>query len=676
MASIRELCKWCLLALLALVCVFIFEVLFLEAAASAQISPGPLSQAHASLDGPMGCIRCHAVRAGSPQFHCLDCHQEIASRLRQGRGLHPRLMDRSGGNAACVKCHSEHNGVNFALVKWEQISAHFDHTKTGFTLDGKHLGLACAKCHTPEKISAGERRTILVKDLRGTYLGLSPTCTSCHEDKHRDQLGANCRQCHDTGAWKPVRNFDHAKTRYPLTGAHVEIACQKCHTPMTGGALKYAGLRFEHCSSCHSDPHHAAFQQGCESCHNTSSWKSTAFLVKFDHSTTKYPLTGKHAELGCERCHRGADFKTQIAFQACSDCHNPDPHNGQFAQRADKGRCDACHTTEGFKPARFQLAEHNLTDFPLRGKHAVLECAKCHKPAGRATLYKVKFALCTDCHQDAHRGQFAGTLYFNRCEQCHNEDSYRPSTFGMARHQKSSFPLTGGHVAVICSDCHKPAGANHPVAMQVHPSLSNGNETIDRETRTAVYHFNALSCTTCHKDPHRGEFAARMGKADSAGRPEGCEACHSTQSWRELRHFDHESTRFSLVGAHRALECAACHRPPNLERNLLNVDFKSAPLSCEGCHKDTHAGQFRHGDAVTACMECHNSTKWRPSLFDHEKTTFSLKGAHQKVGCANCHVLMKSVNGKDVLFYKPVPTACAACHGGTVTASQGGSGGQ
>jgi hypothetical protein len=36
------------------------------------------------------------------------------------------------------------------------------------------------------------------------------------------------------------------------------------------------------------------------------------------------------------------------------------------------------------------------------------------------------------------------------------------------------------------------------------------------------------------------------------------------------------------------------------------------------------------------------------------------------VRCARCHTLMKSVEGKDVLFYKPTPKECAACHGANV----------
>jgi LSD1 subclass zinc finger protein len=97
----------------------------------------------------------------------------------------------------------------------------------------------------------------------------------------------------------------------------------------------------------------------------------------------------------------------------------------------------------------------------------------------------------------------------------------------------------------------------------------------------------------------------------------------------------------------------------------MNVDFKAAPTQCEDCHEDIHGKQFATME-VTRCAECHNSMKWKPSLFDHDKrTTFALRGAHQNVRCAACHKLTRVVGAKTVVFYKPTPKDCAACHGPT-----------
>jgi NAD-dependent SIR2 family protein deacetylase len=54
-------------------------------------------------------------------------------------------------------------------------------------------------------------------------------------------------------------------------------------------------------------------------------------------------------------------------------------------------------------------------------------------------------------------------------------------------------------------------------------------------------------------------------------------------------------------------------------------------------------------------------------LFDHEKTAFSLKGAHEQVVCSACHKNLREVDAKQVLFYLPTPKECSACHGAEVS---------
>jgi len=620
-------------------CRVILFVVLIPVLASTQISPGPLSRAHQEVEGATNCTRCHAVKSSTPDFRCLDCHREIAVRLQQRRGLHASFVAPGAPSNSCVKCHSDHNGENFQMVRWEPKT--LDHSKTGYKLEGKHAALACNRCHNREKIAPAERPAILTKDLNRSYIGLSQSCTSCHEDKHRGKLGSRCETCHNSVDWKVNKIFDHSKTKYPLTGGHVAVNCQKCHAQAADGMPRYIGLKFGRCADCHTDPHHGAFKQSCEECHTTAGWKKTSSLVaKFDHSSTKYPLEGKHAQVNCETCHHGSDFKKPIAFKFCADCHNPDPHNGQFAKRTDQGACESCHSVNDFKPAKYGLAEHNKSAFPLREKHADILCAKCHVPAGKATVYKVKFGLCLDCHKDVHAGQFANAPYFDRCEQCHNETTFHKTAMTLARHQKIDFKLTGGHVAVACIDCHQPIGNKGP----------------------ARYHFEDLSCATCHEDPHRHQFAERMAKG--RGQDTGCVVCHSTKEWKDISIFDHSSTAFALKGAHRAVACDGCHHPPNMERTLKNVDYRLAPAKCEECHENIHGPQFaQKGSGATVCSDCHTDVKWNPTTFDHEKTSFSLRDAHENVRCKSCHANFQDVNGKSVLFYKPTPAACAACHG-------------
>jgi hypothetical protein len=99
-----------------------------------------------------------------------------------------------------------------------------------------------------------------------------------------------------------------------------------------------------------------------------------------------------------------------------------------------------------------------------------------------------------------------------------------------------------------------------------------------------------------------------------------------------------------------------------METQLVKADFTAAPSKCEACHDDVHGKQFEK-DGVTSCVDCHNTMKWKPSLFDHDKSTkFPLQGLHQNVPCAGCHKDNRDVEGKKVLFYQHTPRECEDCH--------------
>jgi hypothetical protein len=623
-----------------------FLLLLLVSPLHAQLSPGPLSKAHQSLSGTTQCTSCHTLRVGARELKCVECHVEIGQRLKEHRGLHATLVKNPADGQECAKCHSEHNGADFYLIHWDGPINSFDHRKAGYLLEGKHAQIECAKCHTPANIIPTQRTQIKVQDLTRTWLGLSKDCVTCHKDPHNGRLGPNCTECHNFSDWKAASGFDHSKTRYPLTGLHIKVACEKCHAPSTpGGSARLTGMAFGSCADCHKDPHRGSFTQTCDTCHTTSGWNSVRMPSSFDHSKTKYPLLGKHVSVACEDCHARGDFKKPVAFAQCVDCHTPDPHKGQFSARADKGECASCHTVNGFKPSTYGVKEHASSKYPLEGKHVKVECAKCHLPAGKDTIYKVKFELCADCHKDVHDGQFAAAPYKNRCEECHTVKDFHRTNFSIAMHRKTRFVLTGAHVAVSCADCHK---------------VGLGG----RKDKVLPFHFEDRTCTACHQDPHHGEFKERMAALRANGSPLGCEACHNVRSWTDVTGFDHSKTKFPLEGAHRGVSCGECHMAP---AGSHEVQFKGAPKNCEACHADPHAGQFAAKDRTTVCGDCHAVKSWVPSTFDHDKRTqFPLQGGHAGVECAMCHTLLREIEGKFILFYKPTPKNCTDCHGADV----------
>ena len=623
--------------------------LFFSASATAQISPGPLSRAHQSVSGVTQCASCHKFGAGGG-LKCLECHTEISQRLTANQGFHAAVVKRDNPNKDCVRCHSEHNGEDFRLIRWDPSLEKFDHQKTGYALEGKHAALECQQCHNAKFIQQPLRPLIREKDLNHSFLGLSRDCLTCHEDFHKGQLGKDCQSCHNTTTWKDVSRFNHAKTRYPLTGLHMKVACAKCHAPAAPNEPpRFTGLKFSTCSACHNDPHHGTFKKDCDSCHSTSGWKqlsAAGLSSQFDHSKTAFPLLGKHRTVDCAACHRSGDFKQPVAHALCADCHKPDPHGGQFVKRKDGGKCEACHTVEGWKPSTFTVKEHAASAYPLEAAHAKVQCGKCHVPEGKATRFKIKFSECTNCHQDQHGGQFTAAPLLNRCESCHTVKGFAPSTFTLARHRQTRFVLTGAHLAVPCADCHAPKTKG--------------------VTSSAPYHFTDLGCPTCHEDVHRGQFKDIMARKRPDGRTLGCEGCHGVKDWKDLSRFDHDHTAFALTGSHKAVACIQCHKPSGQDTTMRNVSFRTAPKVCDQCHEDPHGAQFARNGKTPGCEQCHNAGKWRPSLFDHEKTAFSLRGAHQQVRCTGCHKTLREVGEKQVLFYLPTPKECVACHGSNV----------
>src|SRR5207245_1673037 len=246
----------------------------------------------------------------------------------------------------------------------------------------------------------------------------SKDCAKCHSDHN----GVDFPLVH----WQPSREaMDHRQTGFPLTGKHAPLRCEECHNAQeilpagrTGIQVKdlnhtYLGLT-RACTSCHADPHKGAFKGTCESCHNTSNWKQVAQLEGFDHSKTAYPLLGKHSSVACTECHNKGDFKTQVAYATCSDCH-ADYHTGQFLTRAGGGDCAVCHTVNGFKPSTFGVLEHAASMYPLEGRHAEVKCEQCHVSKGKDTLFNITHTQCIACHEDVHRGQFVAEPYQNRC---------------------------------------------------------------------------------------------------------------------------------------------------------------------------------------------------------------------------------------------------------------------
>ena len=617
---------------------------------SAQISPGPLARAHQHLEGVTNCVSCHNYRVGARALKCLECHAEIQRELGARTGYHSRVLKNSSDQRDCARCHMEHNGQKFPLIRLDRKA--FNHgAETGFLLEGNHRAQNCEACHNSRKMPAAARVEIKLKDANRSFLGLRRECLSCHEDQHRGQLGADCLRCHAQEAWRPAAGFNHAQTRFPLTGLHQAVACGKCHASRgpDPAALQFKGLSFAACQNCHSDPHHGAFQEakfrgGCESCHNTGGFRKARPSAGFSHDRTSFPLAGRHAEVACLHCHRDGNFERPIPHDRCQKCHE-DPHSGQFAARTSGSDCGACHSETGFKPSLFDRAAHQRGAFALEGKHSSLACGKCHQPEGSAAVYKTRTLACAECHADPHGGEFAAAPDYNNCGLCHSQEAFRPASFNAANHGKTHFPLTGKHSKVDCEACHKPLGREPAAPATVKRMLAVS--TAPGASRQ--YHFPSFACGDCHKDPHQTKAA--------------CETCHGTQDWKQPAAFDHAQTHFKLDGGHRDVACVKCHPAADLQHAGTPL-FSNTDARCGGCHErdEVHGGQFRTSGRAEDCSACHAPARWKVSEFDHDHSKFPLDRAHRNVSCEKCHKEQPGPNVKLIRVYRNTPTECVKCH--------------
>jgi len=307
----------------------------------------------------------------------------------------------------CIACHKKDDKHNGTLGKecgachnerdWKE-SPKFDHDKTKFQLRGAHADpkLKCTECHKDPK------------SFRNT-----PTdCYACHkkDDKHESTLGEKCADCHTDRDWKKATRFDHDKTKFALRGGHADpkIRCADCHKDVKS----FRKTPIE-CYACHKkdDKHEGQLDKRCESCHKDRKWTETTF----DHSQSRFPLTGRHIKAPCKDCHKSLRYKD--AKVECYECHKKDDkHKLKFGLK-----CESCHTTRDW--VIWDFDHDKRSDYKLDGAHKKVACESCHRvpaPAGKAIASLGM--TCFTCHRvdDVHDGAFG-----MRCENCHQTSDWK-----------------------------------------------------------------------------------------------------------------------------------------------------------------------------------------------------------------------------------------------------------
>ena len=379
---------------------------------------------------------------------------------------------------------------------------------------------------------------------KAKYRDNRKTCIGCHkkDDKHKTRFQDKCDTCHIEDTWKAAR-FNHDKTDFKLKHQHKDVTCASCHPNE-----RYENTP-EKCFFCHEldDEHRGNHGKKCDTCHVEKGW----YKVKFDHNKdTKFDLDFVHAKIQCSDCHTKNIYKKALK-PTCFSCHElSDDHKGRYGKE-----CEKCHITEDWSKAVFDHSED--TDFRLRGNHKEVICDDCH----RGMMFDSDIASgCYSCHQydDVHDGQEG-----KACQQCHDERGWAAKV--IFDHDITKFPLHGSHIISPCEECHV----------------------------SGTYKDAEINCVSCHKYDDEELHQKRLGKA--------CEICHGPYDWLAWE-FDHDKqTDFKLDGAHKDIDCHACHKE-------IIKDEIELSMTCHDCHRqdDNHDGNLG-----TKCDQCHVTSSFK-----------------------------------------------------------------
>jgi hypothetical protein len=348
----------------------------------------------------------------------------------------------------------------------------------------------------------------------------------------------------------------------------------------------------------------------------------------FDHTETRFLLTGSHENVRCEACHVAGVFRgtpTDCAF--CHDGTGMRAESGKPLNHVPtSNRCADCHTSVTWEQVRFDHAAVTGScmschdGFVARGKSndhifTSSDCNLCHI---EVTWNAIRFdhsavtGSCSSCHNDAEAtGKPNDHVVTSReCDACHSTRAWRPASFD---HSGITAP---------CSSCHNGTEATGKSNDHVVTSQECDSCHSTRAWRPASFDHSGITapCSSCH------DGIEARGKEDGHIQTSAeCDLCHSTRAWSPAT-FDHNAVTGSCSNCHNGIEATG-----------------------------TPDGHFT---SSSECDLCHTTNRWMPSTFRHMSGNYP--GDHRgNLGCTRCHM----ANNETVQW--PFPSLqpdCAACH--------------
>lgn len=566
----------------------------------------------------------------------------------------------------------------------QQTGSDFDHSSTGYVLNGQHQNVRCETCH-----------------LKGVFKGTPKTCEACH--------GWNNPRA------STVMPTDHIPTR--------NAPCESCHAATMSqfqDALRvftHVGVAPQTCLNCHdsrhphpgvktnpSDAMHMAVLDNntpCGKCHTS---------VQF--TGPKYPANHiPTAAVPCVACHTTSDFSVMPSITIIHA-------NAQSTST----NCQQCHSAAS--AAAFAMPTMNPPLVGPPGNHIGMNgqsCEACHVGVASSLTLPVVDSAKFSNSKFSHAGVSTG------CASCHGPGITNSSFAGVSNiivMPDSSSPSLSSHIpsSTNCETCHAASMPSGLISPNSSSTVPGSAFQLPKPSVTMVHAGVTSNCVACHDTnaqwlgmqlypmvgytgfQTRPQFAAGTFNVADAQHPQtgDCSDCHIGISFNPTAIAKPPNHIPVATGA----ACGACHNTANfaqmptvaaIHANAPAASMVSGAANCAQCHSSSNAAAYAMPTLIPAivsppgghiamgaldCGSCHvgsNSSLTLPvqNTANFGNSAFSHSGISS--GCASCHgdgVVSGTFYGvtpktKAALNPPHVPTtlACESCHVGSVPAT-------
>jgi hypothetical protein len=621
---------------------------------------------------------------GGLSSNCIQCHTG---------DLDPAVLGMTSTHIAasnlCQTCHSPLGFNIVSFVDHAEVFGQCSDCHDGVIAIGKsdhHIVTTqeCSDCHTTT--------SFVTRNPDGTFdhTNITSGCSACHNGivaigtdsdpspTGHPSISAECNACHTTVTFKtPFPN--HSDPNVVVPGTCGQAGCHDGMSTMADG-VAITGKN----SAPHPHPLTGDIDQGCDVCHNTSSFNLGNV---FDHTVlARHPIA-------CKSCHDGSSalgmhgghilIDLTDAAVDCANCHHTSTFVGGFVDHTSptvtSQQCTDCHDgTAAVGTPVFPDYPQVLVNLHTAAANAQppKTCDDCHTPGGSFSLATVDHSgfgtvgaitlppqtSCSDCHQDqVATGKPDGHLETTQdCGVCH--DPQRGDWSG-AGYDHSALSIVNNTSTPSCGSCH------------------DGSAATGRSLTHVPLPRTGQDCLECHGTGFTS-FALPTFDHFAAGITNNCASCHDGKAHDGVKVISTPAGHIPTSSA----DCSTCHTDTNNGPGIngsiqsgftradpfVNTVHPAYTTGCRSCHNGAYDNAIYNATShpntavhTTAdangweCNACHTTTGGFMEIdpVNHQDPDIKLQQ------CVDCHVAGNTVGAIGKGGMHPMTSdMCQDCH--------------